>query len=470
MSPPLTSETPAVPKKRWLGGLVFAILLVVAVLILVSSLALSGSGSGDGELAGVAYCRAGDTFVRLSYLADYASDSDPLRRRLLEQSADYYTFAQESDPHTLGYSLSLALTLDAMGERNSAARTLSQALFRAGARERVQFRPVLLVLTSESLRPEWVESARGRIRGVGPGPLLLADAYRRMGEPDLAEQERRKMAEQSLSLVPGLLTMLAICGFVLAWGVVGLGWAGIYLVRRWWRHSPGAEPALPPLWSTRVLAEALVACVLLQAVVGGIVALLLWYSPLMEVIMIAAATVVSGGGALIWVKLRPPRGAAFGWVFPRFWRQLSAGLVAAGVAVIPFLLLAQLVGRFSGGRPLDDPLMGMIVSMFQRAPAGLVAVMICLVVPPLEETLFRGVLFRGLRSRRSFWWAAAVSALIFAALHGSAVSALPLFLLGVLFAYLCEKHHSLLAPTVAHAAYNAFNLAILMFVYGSGTP
>ena len=470
MSESSSADKPPAPGSRWLGTLAFAILLVLAIMIVVSSLALSGSAPADGELAAVGYCRAGDTFVRLSYLSDYASDSDALRDQFLEQAAEYYSLAQESDPRSLGYGVDLALTLDAMGERSAAAKGLSRALFRAGETKREEFRPVLMLLTSEEPRREWVESARGRLLGSAPAPLLLADAYRRIGEPDLAASQEATMEEQGLRLVPALVTMLAVCGFVLAGGVVGLVWGAAGAVRRCWRQGPAAEVAGPTLWSTRVLVEAVVASILLQAVVGGIAAVLLGDSALMDVRMLAAAMVVSGAGSLIWVKLRPPRGARFGWVFPRVWRQLAAGLAAAGVSVVPLLLVGQVVGRLSGGRPLDEPMMAMMVSMLEGAPRILVALMICLVVPPLEETLFRGVLFRGLRSRGSFWPAAGVSALIFAALHGSGVSALPLFMLGILFAYLCEKHQSLLAPTVAHASYNAFNVAILVFIYGSPVP
>ena len=57
-----------------------------------------------------------------------------------------------------------------------------------------------------------------------------------------------------------------------------------------------------------------------------------------------------------------------------------------------------------------------------------------IVAPVVEETFFRGFVFAGLRSRYDWRWAAAISAAVFAAAHGSITFFIPAFLLGFLFA------------------------------------
>lgn len=458
-------------RKRLFGNAPFVILLVVAVLALAMPLVLRRAASPvQEEVNAGAYGKAGDTFVRLSYLADYLTGNYQLQRRCLQQAAEYYSLAYRGDPHSYGYGISLALTLDAMGRRSSAASTLSRAVSQAGEPNRNRLRPVLLVLTFDQPRPAWVEAAALQLQHSDVSALLLADAYRRIGRADLAERQRERMTKAGLRLVPALAAMLAVCGFVLLWGVVGLVWGASSLVRRWWGRPKVEEPTPPVLWSNRIIAEAVIAYLCLQLLVGVAVGFLLWDTPYGDLILLGAGTVVSGAGALMWVRSRPPRGSQLGWDFSPFWRQLAAGLALAGVVVVPLMLLGKVIGSWTPSRPLDDPVLSMIVGMFGEAPTWLVAVLMCAVVPAIEESVFRGVVYRGLRSRRSFPAAAMVSAFVFALAHGSAASLLPVFLLGLMLAYLCERHRSVFAPAVAHAAFNAFSLSILMFIHGAWWP
>ncbi len=459
---------PTSSRKRLFGNALFVTLLVAAVLALAMPLVLRRAASPVQEEGNAAaYGKAGDTFVRLSYLADHLTGSYQLQRRCLQQAAEYYSLAYRGNPHGYGYGISLALTLDAMGERRSAASTLSRAVSQAGEPERNRLRPVLLVLTFDQPQPGWVEAAVQQLQHSDISALLLADAYRRIGRADLAERQRERMRKAGLRLVPALAATLAVWGFVLLWGVVGLVWGASLLVRRWLGGPKSEEPTPPALWGNRIIAEAVIAYLCLQLLVGVAVVFALWDTPYADLILLGASTVVSGAGALMWVRFRPPRGSQLGWGFSPFWRQLAAGLAVAGVVAIPLMLLGKVISFWTPIRPLDDPALSMIVGMFGEAPTWLVAVLVCGVVPVIEESVFRGVVYRGLRSRRSSAVAAVVSALVFALAHGSAASLLPVFLLGLMLAYLCERHRSVFAPAVAHAAFNAFSLSILMFVYGA---
>jgi len=467
----VSAETPPGSRKRLLGDALFALLLVVAVVGLAVSLVLRGAASPVREEVNAgAYGKAGDTFVRLSYLVYHWTGNYELRQRSLKQAADYYSLAYEGDGYSYGYGISLALTLDAMGYRKSAASTLSRALLQAGEARRKELRPVLLLLTFDQPQSEWVERADLELQHRDVSALLLADAYRRIGRDDLAERQRQRMVKAGLSLAPALVTMLAVCGFVLLWGVVGLGWGAGWLVRRWRRRPKVEAPTAPALWSNRIIAEAVIVYLCLQLLVGVVVGLTLGDTFHRDLILLGCGTVVSGAGALMWVRCRHPKGAKLGWDFSRYWRQLAAGLAAAGVVVLPFMLLGRVIGSGTHSRPLDDPVLSMIVGMFGEAPTWLAAVLMCAVAPAFEEGLFRGVVYRGLRSRRSLLSAAMVSAFVFALAHGSAASLPLMFLLGLMLAYLCERHQSVFAPAVAHAAFNAFSLSMLMFMYGARWP
>jgi len=77
------------------------------------------------------------------------------------------------------------------------------------------------------------------------------------------------------------------------------------------------------------------------------------------------------------------------------------------------------------------------------------------VAPIAEETFFRGFLFAGLRKYCSFWIAAGVSALIFAAGHMVPGAILPLYFLGFLFAWLRERTGSIWPSIAMHMLNNA---------------
>ena len=82
--------------------------------------------------------------------------------------------------------------------------------------------------------------------------------------------------------------------------------------------------------------------------------------------------------------------------------------------------------------------------------------------PLLEEPLFRGILFRGLDKTCPTHVAMVLSGFIFALIHVNAATLLPLWFLGVAFAWLYWRTGSILAPMLAHFLFNATNLALIL--------
>lgn len=77
-----------------------------------------------------------------------------------------------------------------------------------------------------------------------------------------------------------------------------------------------------------------------------------------------------------------------------------------------------------------------------------------LLIPIVEEVMFRGIIFRLLRRCLAFPWAMLVSAMVFGAYHGNLVQFIYAGMCGMLLAYLCEKYDSIVAPILSHMAMN----------------
>ena len=90
-----------------------------------------------------------------------------------------------------------------------------------------------------------------------------------------------------------------------------------------------------------------------------------------------------------------------------------------------------------------------------------------ILAPLVEEMTFRGVLqtsfMRLLNGQR--WIAIVLTAAVFSVIHGNVVPThglVPLFVLGVMWGALYERTGSLLTPILAHAVFNAVNIAITL--------
>lgn len=77
-----------------------------------------------------------------------------------------------------------------------------------------------------------------------------------------------------------------------------------------------------------------------------------------------------------------------------------------------------------------------------------------IVIPIIEELLFRGLAFRILRKWIPFVWAMIATALLFGVYHGNLVQFIYATLCGLFLAYLCEKFQTVLAPITAHIVMN----------------
>ena len=87
----------------------------------------------------------------------------------------------------------------------------------------------------------------------------------------------------------------------------------------------------------------------------------------------------------------------------------------------------------------------------------------CVLAPLFEETFFRGFLFQGLASWRGALWGAVISSALWSAIHLEPAVFIPLFIDGLLLAWVFRRNGSLWANIATHAAINV--LAVLSWLH-----
>lgn len=174
--------------------------------------------------------------------------------------------------------------------------------------------------------------------------------------------------------------------------------------------------------------------------------------------------------AMIWAVLVYGRGLSWTEIgfrpMPPGW-GIRAPLIGVGMILVvaPINLLVQsLLGapqanpQVTAIQPTGDTPMMMATTMALTA----------VVVPAIEEVIFRGVLYRWLRRFSSMGVAIALSALLFGSVHGIIHLIPALAVLGAVLAWTYERTGSLWAPIVIHGIFNAIMMLLLYGVLAAG--
>ena len=172
---------------------------------------------------------------------------------------------------------------------------------------------------------------------------------------------------------------------------------------------------------------------------------------------------IGGGLAMIWLSWALVQNAlddtsevGAAWTVGS-WKAIAKGLgLGASIALIYFL--AAILIQPHGNEESVGPLTRM--SLTKGLPQVLWIIMAVFLAPPLEEMLFRGVLYGGYRKSLGAARAAWLTTAIFALLHVAEVIHFPLALLAIigmaLLALRMRLRHSAIGPAIAvHLGYNA---------------
>lgn len=136
---------------------------------------------------------------------------------------------------------------------------------------------------------------------------------------------------------------------------------------------------------------------------------------------------------------------------------VAAGVLGVVLKAIQDDLLKDHISPTTGGNPVFE-----MVSQGGALQLILLFTLATIWAPIVEETVFRGCLFRHMRSRVGFLIAAPASALAFGLMHQYEIVLLgPVLALGVMFAFMREWRGSLVGPIVMHALHNG---TVLFFI------
>ena len=378
--------------------------------------------------------------------------------RELDQAIAWY---EELADYSLAPSVDLRLAIlrGEGGRRGPLARALEE--WQARGEPLATYASVISAayLDEEEVDADAVGDA---VAALGPGwfaDVLALRLAARFDEPALGVTARRSLAERAGPLLWRLRA--------LSLGDVALLLAGALALLRLRRRPSEARVAaaapLPPPWPlgagvTALLCGAGVSALALVLLLVGTP----WLAERPLVTQVVNAAVMYVPIVLLgWRLLLVPAGAVFPVIFglrprPGGWRPVALTavvLVGAGVVLDAALSLG------GGWLQLDSHWTEWFDSDLAFGPRGAVVVTLAVTVvvaPVCEELIFRGLLYGTLRARFGVWPSIAVSAALFALLHGyGAAGFASVFLSGALWAWSYERTRSLLPAIAAHMANNA---------------
>lgn len=158
------------------------------------------------------------------------------------------------------------------------------------------------------------------------------------------------------------------------------------------------------------------------------------------------------------------------WYYQKF-SDIGAGtfkgeyIVKAVFGFCAYFLLTFIITHIVGSL-FQIPDQAQSLGFAQPEGIGLVLAFIALVmvVPFAEELLFRGFIFKGIRSAFSFPITTAAVSILFAVAHGQLNVGLDVFALSIVLCYLREKTNSIWPGVLLHAFKNGIAF-LLLFIY-----
>ncbi len=142
---------------------------------------------------------------------------------------------------------------------------------------------------------------------------------------------------------------------------------------------------------------------------------------------------------------KPLKVSHFGW-----------GFVGFSLALVTTPLLAALSAQIWGHSPMSNNPFLLIVARSQPAEWLFIFLQLSLLGPFFEESVFRGLLFGGLRQSWGVWLAGLVSAVVFSLMHSDPQGMIVLAGLGGIFAFLYQRNGNLWPSIIAHGFWNGF--------------
>lgn len=228
--------------------------------------------------------------------------------------------------------------------------------------------------------------------------------------------------------------------------------------------SPGRGAPWPALWRGQDVAIVLLTLgvmVLIQALMISTARAPARYNGLNGLAFAIFPTFITAAGVLVRARLRGLSWRDLGLVRPRNWRPvLFAWLVA--LLAGPLTAFGRSVFAVAGGADFELALPGARMAAQGTGGIALFALIVAVLVPIVEELIFRGLVHRTVRTRWPLIPSAILSGIVFAAVHLEASTLIPLFIVGFVFAWSYERSGSLWGSIVPHGGLNALTLLVAL--------
>jgi len=294
-----------------------------------------------------------------------------------------------------------------------------------------------------------------------------------------------QVAEQEMA--ESALVRLAIVGGVPVLGsLTGLGLIIVWLIQQVSRQkaSPLSDTVVAATWPVpwnqetiwQVMVSWFVAFFGISLVVVPLTVKLLGLNPATFsartqtlIALLNYMGLVVAGLSILYLCLKPYLSRPRSW-FRIDWQGnwLSWGL-AGYLAALPLVIVVSLVNqqllKDQGGA---NPLLEVILQSRDSVTVTLLFLMVAVLAPVFEETLFRGFLLPSLTRYLPTWGAIAASGLLFAVAHLNLSDILPLTVLGMILGFIYLRSQNLLASMLLHSIWNSGSfLGLLVLSSGS---
>lgn len=166
--------------------------------------------------------------------------------------------------------------------------------------------------------------------------------------------------------------------------------------------------------------------------------------------------------AVVWLRLVVPGCLSWrelGLRWRPFLVHLQRGLLGGGALFIAAGIVGALLTRFGVRQNQFERFEGI-----EGASLGLFLIAMaagCVLAPFAEELFFRGYVFQTFARRYHPAWAYLFSAGLFAVVHANLAAAVPIFVLGLMLAYIFQQSGSIVPGVIAHGVNNAISFWLL---------
>ncbi|NLJ37089.1 MAG: CPBP family intramembrane metalloprotease [candidate division WS1 bacterium] len=251
-------------------------------------------------------------------------------------------------------------------------------------------------------------------------------------------------------------------------------WQGIFSVPRRADLSRARVPWHVP-WRLMDIAEVL--AVLLLALLAAGLALgavaehleRITDSPTVRAIMVAVQyllVMLIAVRLMMW-RIRATRAQKLSVLGLRTTNRVGSLLLDGVAGYSIYLLVLLMQGLMNQSLPVASPVMQLGMDLLERQdPLSVVLylALLGLAAPLVEELIFRGFVYAGLRRYLPPFTAVIISAGVFALMHLNPMALVQLVVMGIILAVLYERSRSLIPCIVCHAVNNILAFAVILLV------